>query len=60
MTDNTKEKLGRMRSDLASAQLVDVFESEHLDSERVKKLYWAIEDALTQVKILQESLEEAK
>jgi hypothetical protein len=54
-----KEKLDSMRGDLASAQLIDVG-SEGLDPERVKKLYWAIEDALTQVKALQASLEEAE
>lgn len=53
----TKEKLDRMRSDIASVQSINI-ESEGLDPEGVKKLYWAIEDALTQVKALQESLEE--
>jgi len=52
----TKEKLDRMRGDLASAQSINV-ESEGLDPRKIEKLYWAIEDALTQVKYLQESLE---
>ena len=51
-----REALDDIRSDLASAQSLDI-ESEFLDSERVKKLFWAIEEALTHVKALQESLE---
>lgn len=54
-----KEKLDRMRSVLASAQLINV-ESEGLDPRTVEKLYWAIGDALDQVKYLQESLEGAE
>lgn len=53
----TKEKLDRMRGDLASAQSINVESAEGLDPRKVEKLYWAIEDALTQVKYLQESLE---
>ena len=55
----TKEKLDRMRSNLASTQSINV-ESEGLDPRTIDKLYWAIEDALTQVKYLQESLEDEK
>ena len=48
----SKEKLNEMRSLLASAQSIDLV-LEGPDSEEVKKLYWAIEDALTHVKALQ-------
>jgi len=51
--EQMKENLDRIRSALASVQSTDV--TEHPDSERVRKLYWAIEDALTQVKALQEA-----
>ena len=51
-----REDLDDIRSELASAQSFDI-ESEFLDSENVKKLFWAIEEALGHVKALQESLE---
>lgn len=48
---NLLDKLDEIRSLLASAQTIDV--ETHPNKERTKKLYWAIEDALTHVKILQ-------
>jgi len=45
----TNSKLEDMRSLIASAQSINI---EGPDKERIQKLYWALEDALTHVKIL--------